>query len=115
FGLGVMLAGAGVLFSLMLALEEPKAQPPESPKPRTQKIAQAPGPDRDKKPRLDLQGDPLPDGALARLGTVRWRHGNQVIAVAFSPDGNTLASGSMDEAIHLSDVRTGKLLRVLRH
>ena len=48
------------------------------------------------------------------LGTVRWRHGNQVMAVAFSPDGTRIASGSMDEAIHLWDASTGKLLRILR-
>src|SRR5216683_3001048 len=64
--------------------------------------------------RFDPFGDPLPLGALARFGTVRWRHGDQVMASAFSPDGTTVASGSMDEAIHLWDARTGKLLRILR-
>ena len=53
-------------------------------------------------------------GALARLGTLRWRHGDQVMTVAFSPDGKTVASGSMDESIHLFDAKTGKLLQILR-
>jgi RNA polymerase sigma factor (sigma-70 family) len=65
-------------------------------------------------PRADPHGDPLPDGALARLGTVRWRHGSQVLTLAYSSDGQVLASGSMDEAVHLWDAKTGRLLRILR-
>src|SRR5262249_16810318 len=65
-------------------------------------------------PGADLHGDPLPEGAVARLGTVRWRHGDQVLALAYSPEGRRLASGSMDESVHLWEARTGRLLRVLR-
>jgi RNA polymerase sigma factor (sigma-70 family) len=45
--------------------------------------------------RVDLLGDPLPDGALARLGSQRLRPGEQTYAVAFSPDGRRLASWSV--------------------
>jgi RNA polymerase sigma factor (sigma-70 family) len=62
-------------------------------------------------PRTDAYGDPLPPDAIARLGTVRLRHGGAVWAVAFSPDGNTLLSGSNDETARLWDVATGKELR----
>ena len=37
-----------------------------------------------------------------------------VDSVAFSPDGNTLASGSQDDTIKLWDVRAGQELRTLR-
>lgn len=58
--------------------------------------------------RLDLYGDPLPPGAIARLGTVRWRHGSSVLCLGFSPDGKTIATGSYDRTIRLWQLPTGK-------
>ncbi len=54
----------------------------------------------------DLAGDPLPDGALARLGTTRFLHESHVNHVTYSPDGATLAS--FDGAVHLWDPATGR-------
>jgi uncharacterized protein with WD repeat len=61
------------------------------------------------KPRIDFYGDPLPPGAIARIGTAR----NNVIinVIDFSPDGKTLASGSWDGKIHLWEVATGNILQ----
>jgi WD40 repeat protein len=58
-------------------------------------------------------GDPLPEGALARIGRSGMRHTDQAFAVAFAPDGKTLASGGDDRLIRLWDVGTGRELRAL--
>jgi WD40 repeat protein len=61
--------------------------------------------------RTDLHGDLLPPGALARLGTVRWRHGAAVRSVAFAPDGKVLAALDADGGIRLWERGTGRELR----
>src|SRR5262249_30356679 len=63
--------------------------------------------------RTDRFGDPLPAGAVARLGTVRMRSHEDVDGVAFSPDGKTLATGDggAPMKIRFWDVATGKEVR----
>jgi RNA polymerase sigma factor (sigma-70 family) len=72
-----------------------------------------PKPEKAKQARLDLYGDPLPEGAKARLGTVRFRHGNGA-SVAFSPSGKTLLTCGGDRTIRTWDPVTGRLLRELK-
>ncbi len=71
-------------------------------------VSAAPGPGA-AKDGVDRYGDPLPPGAVARLGTVRYRFGGQ--GAAFLPDGRTVVSVRDGNAILLWDARTGRLLR----
>ncbi len=60
------------------------------------------------KPNVDYLGDPLPEGAIARLGTKRLQHGETVQVVAFSPDGQTLVSSGFDGRISFWEAATGR-------
>ncbi|MBI1916678.1 MAG: sigma-70 family RNA polymerase sigma factor [Planctomycetes bacterium] len=102
---GLAVAGAGAALQRTLAGEPPPPQKRE--RAEAEKTDRAPADVRD---RTDRHGDPLPPDALARLGTVRWRHGGTVWALAFSPDGKHVASGSADGTARVWDATTGKEL-----
>ncbi len=58
--------------------------------------------------RTDLFGDALPSGAVARLGTVRFRHGSTIYAACMSADGKLLASTGGHNVTNIWDANTGK-------
>jgi RNA polymerase sigma factor (sigma-70 family) len=105
----VLASGAGLLTHQVLAGKQQTETPAEAPEP----LAGGPGEPltpSEKPLRTDRFGDPLPEGALARLGTIRFRHGNRIFSAVFSPDGRTLATGGAGRGACLWDVATGKEL-----
>src|SRR5262245_15331106 len=60
---------------------------------------------------LDRWGDPLPDGTVARMGTIRLRSTGRLSSLALSPDGKTLLSCDFDTGLQTWDVATGRLVR----
>jgi WD40 repeat protein len=63
-------------------------------------------------PQVDGHGDPLPPGAILRIGTQRLRHG-AIVGVAWSPDGKWVASAASAngaaQSVRLWDSSTGQL------
>jgi RNA polymerase sigma factor (sigma-70 family) len=92
---GVVLAGLGWAGGR----DAPKAPPP--------KDMEVPPNPEDAVPR-DIHGDPLPPGAVARLGTLRLRA--QVTAFAFSPDGRVLATVGRGPGPRLWSIPSGREL-----
>ena len=102
----LFVSGVGGLFGSVLI-----STSPSTPTALPQATA-TPEPKKSEAPRLrtDRHGDPLPDGAIARLGTVRWRHGFFVRDLALSPDGKKIAAVGAGRAITLWDAATGKAI-----
>lgn len=65
-----------------------------------------------KAPASDRYGDPLPPHAVARLGTVRYRHDWTIFTSAISLDGRLLA-GASGKSVQIWDAQTGRTLHRL--
>ena len=61
--------------------------------------------------RVDVDGDPLPQGAILRLGSARWR--GYAGGAAFSPDGRTLTT--VGDSLRTWDAATGRPLESHNH
>src|SRR5262245_49090225 len=62
--------------------------------------------------RTDLYGDPLPAGAITRLGTVRWRAQHEIRRMAFAPGGQYLATTGAG-VMSVWDVDAGRVVRTI--
>jgi RNA polymerase sigma factor (sigma-70 family) len=98
---GLLAAGAAVL-----------AQPGPASAPVTEDAPRAPG--AESRARTDLCGDPLPPGALVRMGTIRLRHREAGTCVAFTPTGRQLATAADDGWVRFWDLAGGKELLAIR-
>jgi WD40 repeat protein len=73
-------------------------------------LAEAPPEQEGKRPpRTDCFGDPLPAGAVARVGTIRWWSGPDSgrCPLAYTPDGKCLVACDDGKAVRFLDAATG--------
>jgi WD40 repeat protein len=71
-----------------------------------------PGENQEQQPSgRDLYGSPLPEHAVARLGTRHFRHGEGVSRIAYSDDGESIVAWDMSRALCVWDANTGALRR----
>jgi RNA polymerase sigma factor (sigma-70 family) len=97
------LLAAALLVGAGLAAYQAGQVPPPPPAER---------PDRPGAPTVSAAAprddEPLPPGAIARLGTARFRHPGGAAAVLFGPAGKQLLSGGNDNSVILWDAGTGR-------
>ncbi|HEV3142895.1 MAG TPA: sigma-70 family RNA polymerase sigma factor, partial [Gemmataceae bacterium] len=98
---GAGWAGYGVLGEKSQAASAATAQAP------TAKGQAADAAKKDLPIAIDQYGDPLPEGAVARLGALRFRHEGWANRLVFTADGKTLV-GSTLSGVLIWDATTGK-------
>jgi RNA polymerase sigma factor (sigma-70 family) len=111
--IAALLLAAGVVAAGVAALARPGLAGRQ---PGEKGAAFQPAGLKGKQVRMDCDGEPLPEGALARLGTLRWRAAGEVERLAFTPDGRTVVSVSphgepANRGLCLFDAATGKRTR----
>src|SRR5579883_1950949 len=99
--LGMLGGGAGLTALRHPANSAPPEPPFEKPKEKSPKQEQE---------HVDGHGDLLPPGVVARLGTVRFRHGDPVEAITLGPDGKSIVSAA-GKIVYVWDMTTGKEFR----
>jgi WD40 repeat protein/DNA-directed RNA polymerase specialized sigma24 family protein len=115
--LGLLTVGFGIGLSSYLARPAPSTEvaakpeaPPDAEKPAPELLP----PPMEQTPvpvvRVDADGDPLPQGAIRRLGSTRWRMTEPLWSVICSRDGNRFATVSSGDLVQVWDAESGKEL-----
>jgi len=106
---GMLIAGTAMM---ALGLADGPKNPPPPVKDSAKDLPIAPEKKKEAASRfIDPHGAPLPEGAVARIGSSRLRHADVVTGLRYSPDGKWLASVSTsaaDATARLWDADTGK-------
>jgi RNA polymerase sigma factor (sigma-70 family) len=100
--LGVLCGGAG-----LAALHE--AAPPETQPEQPKAIIH-----KEEQKHIDRQEEPLPAGAVARLGTLRFRHSDSITRIGIGTDGTSILSAA-GNGVYVWDLATGKERRRFQH
>ncbi|MBP3957152.1 sigma-70 family RNA polymerase sigma factor [Gemmata sp. G18] len=90
-------AVAGIGFAALRAPADPPKLDPAPPP-----VAVAPA------AQTDVVGDPLPPGALARMGSSRFHHGSNIHRLTVSPDGKWVISYGSHTGYRVWELATGK-------
>jgi RNA polymerase sigma factor (sigma-70 family) len=112
-GMAIMNLKVGLTLCLLLgmaaagmAMLTPRA--PLAPLGQAERPAESPQAEDNAGVPVDRYGDPLPQGAVARLGTLRFRtEAERANELAFTPNGKTIAVASMS-GVWLFDAATGR-------
>ncbi len=103
----VGLVAGGTALQSAVGSRPSRPAPPPRPQPLAAEardrggVPPADGDEAPKRPAVDRHGDPLPPGALLRVGTGRLRHAGPVSAVGFSSDGQTIVSAAIQDSVRL--------------
>ena len=116
---GVLTLAAAGVFRIGVAAETEQEQPPAQV--ATHNANASPESDstllnvdgQPWQPGYDLDGERLPQGAIARLGSRRLRHDGFDPQIAILPDNQHLLSWAYADNVRLWDLKSGKLLRTL--
>jgi RNA polymerase sigma factor (sigma-70 family) len=112
FKIGLALTVACSLVGMGAAALAPLRAPEETLPGVPTVVAKAHDIKDDGQDRKDRFGDPLPPGALARMGTIRFRvAGSGQRSVAFTPHGKGIITAGHGSPTRLWETSTGKLVR----
>jgi RNA polymerase sigma factor (sigma-70 family) len=113
--IAILLLAAGMVgggFAALAPLERVDRQPAIEPAGQlnpAKQLEDQESPNKKPQPFADGYGDPLPPGAIQRLGTVRFHHSPWVQGIIFTSDGKTIVTAGADGHIVFANAVTGRL------